>query len=212
VRFGVDYANGSMSANALRGLGADFVCRYMSYPGASKNMSASEALNLSRAGIDIVLVFETSDDRTLMGHAGGSADAASAEQQAARVGMPAGRPIYFALDCDAASQPQAPLTDYISGVASVLGVHRTGAYGGYSVIRSLFDAALIAWGWQTHAGSGGKWDSRAQIRQFSSWHTVGDVECDYDHGLGDDFGQWRAQPQPAEPPAESDLAGLVPRT
>jgi hypothetical protein len=66
---------------------------------------------------------------------------------------------------------------------------------------------LIRWGWQTSAWSGGNWDPRAQLQQFSNSHRVGGVECDYNHGLGRDFGQWRAQHIP--PPSPNPHLPLV---
>ena len=54
--------------------------------------------------------------------------------------------------------------------ASVLPADRVGAYGGYHVIRGLFDQGLIQWGWQTSAWSkvSGKlhWDPRAHLQQY----------------------------------------------
>ncbi|HYM55795.1 MAG TPA: glycoside hydrolase domain-containing protein, partial [Solirubrobacteraceae bacterium] len=200
MRFGLDYSTGGMAPSAVRGVGADFVCRYVSTPGNPKNIGSGEAVEMSRAGIDIVLVFETTAERALAGRGAGAADARSAERQATGVGMPAGRPIYFAVDFDATPQQQAPIDEYFRGVASALGLDRTGAYGGYWVVKRLFDAGLIRWGWQTYAWSGGNWDPRAQLRQFSNSHTVGGIECDYDHGLGRDFGQWRVQHSPPPPP------------
>ena len=49
---------------------------------------------------------------------------------------------------------------------------RTGAYGGYYVIKRAFDAGKITWGWQTYAWSGGQWDARAQFRQTSNGITA----------------------------------------
>lgn len=202
MRFGLDWALGDMSVAAVRAVGADFIGRYVSTPGNPKNISGGEAVEMSRASIDIVLVFETTADRALSGHDAGSADARSAGEQASGVGMPHGRPIYFAVDFDAAPEQQAAIDDYFRGVASVLGLGATGAYGGYWVVKRLFDAGLVQWGWQTYAWSGGNWDARAHVRQFSNGHTVGGVECDYDHGLGRDFGQWRV-PQTAPVPSQN---------
>ena len=212
MRFGLDWAWGEMSVSALRGVGADFIGRYVSTPGNTKNVTAREAADMSRAGIDILLVFETTADRALAGRAAGSDDARSAKQQAAGVRMPQGRPIYFAVDFDATPQQQGPINEYFRGVASVLGLDGTGAYAGYWVIKRLFDAGLIRWGWQTYAWSGGKWDPRAHVQQFSNGHTVGGVDCDYDHGLGQDFGQWRVQhapPPPGNPHLPLAVDGLL---
>lgn len=113
---------------------------------------------MSRNGIDLVVVFETTAHRALAGFDAGAADASSAAQRAATVGMPEDRPIYFAVDFDAAPKQQPPIDDYFRGVATELGLAWTGAYAGYWVVSRLFDAGLIRWGWQTYAWSGGNWD------------------------------------------------------
>ena len=95
--------------------------------------------------------------------------------------MPGDRPIYFSVDFDATPQQgRAAIDAYFDGVASVLGRARTGAYGGYYVIKRLFDDGKITWGWQTYAWSGGQWDPRAQLRQTQNGVTVAGSSCDID--------------------------------
>lgn len=208
MRFGLDYSDGAMTAAALRGVGADFACRYLSVPGNPKNLTPAEALAMSKNGVDLVVVFETAADRALTGFDGGTADARAAAQQAGTVGMPEHRPIFFAVDFDATPEQQPPIEAYFRGVAAVLGLERTGAYAGYWVISRLFDAGLIRWGWQTGAWSGGNWDRRTQIQQFSNGHRVGEIECDYNHAVGQDFGQWRVDRLPP-PPHHNPYAPLI---
>jgi peptidoglycan hydrolase-like protein with peptidoglycan-binding domain len=201
MRFGLDWAWGEMSTAALHGVGASFAIRYVSEEGNAKNITLQEATVLSHAGIDVVLVFETTAQRALDGRAAGSADADAARAQAASAGMPQGRPIYFAVDFEATPAQLYAIDEYFQGVADRLGLADVGAYGGYAVIEYLFDHGRIRWGWQTYAWSGGKWDRRAQLQQFSNGHRVGGVECDYNHALGQDFGQWRvAEPRVTENP------------
>lgn len=208
MRFGLDYSDPGMTAPALREVGADFVCRYLSVPGEPKNLTPAEALAMSSHGIDLVVVFETAAERALTGFDSGAADARAAAQQAHAVGMPDDRPIYFAVDFDATPEQQPSIDSYFHGVGSVLGLARTGAYAGYWPISRLFDAGLIRWGWQTYAWSGGNWDPRVVIQQFSNDHRVGGIECDYDHALGQDFGQWRVARVPP-PPHENPFTPLV---
>lgn len=187
-RFGVDYAFSRPSLAALRSDGVTFVCRYLSKdPG--KNLTPSEAHELSRAGIDIVVVWETTAGRALDGFAAGVLDAKTALLEAQHIGMPAGRPIYFAIDFEA-GHPET-VEPYFRGVASVLGRGGTGAYGGIVPIAYLFDRGVIGFGWQTYAGSQGLWDHRAQLQQFSNDHSVGGASVDYDRSTQVDFGQWR---------------------
>jgi hypothetical protein len=81
---------------------------------------------MSRACIDVVLVFETTADRALAGQPAGTSDAQSASRQAAELGMPHGRPIYFAVDFDATPQQQPVIDAYFRGVVSTLGPGSTG--------------------------------------------------------------------------------------
>ncbi|MEY9907101.1 hypothetical protein ABIA35_003326 [Catenulispora sp. MAP12-49] len=108
-------------------------------------------------------------------------------------GMSAGRPIYFAVDFDAAPGQQTAINAYFDGAASVLGYGRTGAYGGYYPVQRLFDAGKITWGWQTYAWSGGQWESRTQLRQVQNGITVDGADCDQDQAWAADYGQWGAR-------------------
>jgi hypothetical protein len=188
-RFGIDYAWGTPNVAGFKAAGVSFVCRYISTPGNSKNISAGEARTLSNGGIDIVLVFETTAGRATAGKSAGAADARSARSQAAGVGMPSDRPLYFAVDFDTAGNP-SKVDAYFDGVASVLGKDKSGPYGSYEVVKHLLDRGF-KYGWQTYAWSRGQWDSRAQLQQYSNDHTLAGVSCDYDRGVRPDFGQWR---------------------
>lgn len=198
--YGIDYTGGLHAATldraTINGHPISFVCRYLS--GFSKDLTPAEARDLTAAGLDIVVVWETTATRAEAGHAAGVADARAALAEARRCGMPDGRPIYMAVDEDTTVGPH--LTTYFHGAASVLGLDRTGAYGGYAVIKGLFDAGLIQWGWQTYAWSGGRWDHRAQLQQYSNGHRISGADVDYDRATTSDFGQWRVgvTPQPQE--------------
>ena len=211
--FGIDYAWGRPGVAALKKAGAVFVARYFSHDVTGKNLTAGEARQLSDAGIWITGVWESAASRPLAGRAAGVADAKAAAEQAKTCGMPAGRPIYFAADWDATAGQQDEIHAYLDGAASVLGRDRVGLYAGYGPIKRAFDAKKIAFGWQTYAWSGGKWDPRAQLQQYSNDHYINGVGCDYDRGEGD-FGQWRlgAVPTPApkpKPPTAPPWPGRV---
>lgn len=187
VRIGLDWAWGTMSVSALLADHITFAARYLSHD-ASKDLSRPEAIRLSRAGIDLVVVWETTANRAGQGFAAGQVDAQSAWQAAKALGMPDHRPIYFAVDFDANGPEVAA---YFQGVASYLGVSRTGVYAGVRPVSYLFSRGLIAWAWQTYAWSGGQWNKRAQLRQVHNGHTVGGVDADDDVAVAADFGQWR---------------------
>ena len=73
----------------------------------------------------------------------------------------------------------------------------------------MFDAGLVAFGWQTYAWSAGQWDNRAQIQQYRNDQLIGGVSVDFDRATADDFGQWQIQlgdfPQP-DPNAKTAAA------
>jgi hypothetical protein len=202
-RYGVDYAWARPAPSHLKAEGYTFAARYLSYDTTGKNLSKTEANELKAAGIDVVANWEWGADDALDGYARGVEHAKAAEAQATAAGMPAGRPMYFSVDFDATPGQQAAINAYMDGVASVIGRSRTGAYGGYYVIKRLFDAGKITWGWQTYAWSGGQWDPRAQVRQVQNGIEGG--QLDKDEAVATDFGQWGASgggnPPPAPPPS-----------
>lgn len=193
-RFGLDWSVARPpSDKALAAAGVTFACRYLSYSPA-KNLKLLEANHLSSIGVDLVVVWETTANRALAGHDAGVADATEALRQANHLGMPDGRPIYFAIDFDAtAHQLQHEITEYFRGVNEVLGVARTGVYGGLRQVGAMFDAGLVSFGWQTYAWSAGQWDGRAQIQQYRNDQFIGGVSVDFDRATAADFGQWSVQ-------------------
>jgi hypothetical protein len=212
--FGVDYAWGRPSVTSLKNAGVKFVCRYLSYDTTGKNLGLAEAVRLSDAGIWIVVVWETTAKRALAGHTIGAEDARAAAAQAKACGMPADRPIYFAVDFDASSGQQAAINAYLDGAASVLGKNRTGIYGGYNPVKRALDGGHCAWAWQTYAWSSGHLDSRSHLFQYSNDHKIGGVGLDFDHALKDDYGQWKVgvspHAAPTPPLVEDDMPyGIV---
>ena len=203
---GVDYAWSHPSPAALKAAGKDFAARYLAHD-ASKILTHTEATALATHGLWSVVVWESTASRAAAGRAAGIADAHDAAAQAASAGMPSSRPIYFAVDFDAAP---SSVDAYFQGVASVLGIGRTGAYGGYRVVKHLLDARLARWAWQTAAWSAGKWDSRAVIRQGGQTHING-VDVDLDTALAADYGQWQPGVTPTHPAATPhvDLSNLI---
>jgi hypothetical protein len=197
--FGVDYAWGRPGVPALNRAGVKFVCRYLSHDTSGKNLDRGEAEQLSAAGIWIVVIWESTASRALAGRAAGAADATAAEKQAKALGQPAGRPIFFAVDFDATAGQQDEIHAYLDGAASVLGRDRIGIYAGYGPIKRAFDAGKITYGWQTYAWSGGRWDTRAQLQQYSNDQKINGVGVDFDRALAADYGQSRGStPEPPE--------------
>ncbi len=185
---------------AIQEGGYEFVFRYLSTDD-SKNLHHAEAKALSDAGIWIGVVWETTATRAGDGYGAGRSDAKAAELQAQACGMPAGRPIYFAVDYDAAG---SDVEQYFHGVASVLTPERAGVYGGIRVVAYLLDAGLVHYAWQASAWSAGQWDPRAHVRQYEQ-RTVGGVDCDVNTARKPDFGQWRIGVTPQPQQQEDDM-------
>lgn len=196
---GVDYPWSHPGGAALQNAGIKFACRYLSHD-ATKNLTRTEADDLAAHGVSCVVVWETTANRASADRSAGIADAHDALSQAAAAGMPAGRPIYFAVDWDAAP---SVVVAYFQGVASVLGLARTGVYGGYKVVKYLLDHQLAAWAWQTAAWSGGQWDPRAVLRQPATTVRINGVTCDRDTAHAADYGQWTPGKTPI--PLEEDV-------
>jgi hypothetical protein len=192
LRRGVDYSWARPSPDGIRAAGYTFAVRYLSHSTTGKNLTVDEAAALLAADVHLVVNWEDAAMDALEGRARGASDAAEAQRQADALGMPADRPIYFAIDFDASVAQQAALDDYFDGVAQVIGASRAGAYGGYEPIKRLLDGGKIAWAWQTYAWSAGRWEPRAQLRQVHNSVVVAGGECDIDEAHADDFGQWTA--------------------
>ena len=198
---GVDYAWSHPGGLALQKAGKKFACRYLS-PDASKNITRAEADDLAAHGVWTVVVYESTANRALAGQAAGAADAKTAAAQAAAAGMPAGRPVFFAVDFDATPGQQTAINAYLDGAASVLGRDRVGIYGGFYPVKRALDGGHAKWAWQTIAWSGGQWDSRAVIRQGTQ-AAIGGVSCDLNTAVATDYGQWMPGKTPT--PVEDDM-------
>jgi hypothetical protein len=187
VEYGVDYAWSHPSISSIKSAGYRFAARYYSHD-STKDLSSSEASSLIAAGMSVMGVFEDGATNALGGYNQGVSDAKLALQEANGVGEPSSRPIYFAIDFDASGYGLGSIESYFDGVASVIGLNRVGAYGGYYAVHGLFNANKIKYGWQTSAWSGGAWDARAQVRQIN-YNILGGTS-DLDAAMAPDFGQW----------------------
>lgn len=186
---GIDYAWGRPGGKTIKNAGFNFACRYLSH-NSRKNINHAEVLDLHAAGVKVVLVWETTEQRPLEGQEAGIADANAALDLARVLGLPDDKPIYFAADYDFTPQQQSAINFYFKGIASVMPLHRIGVYGGYYVVQRCFDAKLVTFGWQTRAWSGGKWEPRAGIKQVQFNYMLNNVNCDINEAVLDNFGQW----------------------
>jgi hypothetical protein len=184
----LDYSFSRPDPAYIKSMGYKGVLRYLAPLPNSKVLTADECKALHNAGLVIGLVWESSASRANDGKAAGVQDAQAALAQANSLGVPSNIPIYFAIDWDATEAQQTNINAYFDGIHSVFGSRKVGAYGGYYVIKRLFDASKINYGWQTYAWSGGQWDSRAQIRQTLNGQWSGQV--DFDETTTSDWGGW----------------------
>jgi nucleoid-associated protein YgaU len=208
----LDYSFARFSPAQVHSLGAVAVCRYLTVvtpDTAGKLLTRGEAERLSAAGIGIVSVFEFGAKDAMGGHHQGKEYATLAHEQHTAAGGPSGRPIYFAVDFDtpdfASHLPNTPehalaklgpIAEYFRGCNDALGTHLTGCYGGYWVIKRLFEANLISFGWQTVAWSGGQRYPRIDLYQ-TGFHGSYDVNFTE----SGDFGQWRIGWRPGDTPS-----------
>jgi hypothetical protein len=195
MRFGLD-STSMVPIAGHRQVGSTFACRYLS-PEPWKNCTAAEVSEYRHGGIDLVLVFEDGAQNALRGHDAGQRDAAFALAQATGLGVHEHCAIYMAVDFDTSPDPSA-IDAYFDGCRVVLG-DRCGIYGGMTSVSRQMDRG-VKYGWQTYAWSGGRWDPRAQVQQYSNDHTVAGVGVDYNHATAKDFGQVGFKPAPPPDP------------
>jgi hypothetical protein len=185
---GIDCASTVSNPAAVRSAGKRFVCRYVSTPGSWKNASKSELAACRKAGLAVVLVWETTATAALAGEAAGRADAKSARAAATGLGFPANRPVYLAVDFDAQPSQMGPVCAYFKGARDA-GAGPMGVYGGLRVVTQTG----MHYRWQTLAWSGGVWDPKAQIQQYAINGSLAGIGVDYDRATQSDYGQWPAR-------------------
>jgi hypothetical protein len=173
----LDYSAGRPSGKAVADAGHDGVIRYAGTAGRRKNITAAEFADMDRNGRGVALVYENAAGDALRGRAAGSSSARAIVADAASIGFPASRPMYFAVDQDITDQ-MAAVTEYFRGINDVLGVARTGAYGEADVIDALFAAGVISYGWQCAAWSHGRKAKKYQLYQRIAKTYVGGIESD----------------------------------
>jgi hypothetical protein len=155
----------------LSSAGVQYVVRYYSH-NAGKTLTPAEAQELSAAGLDIVTVFEDSNNATeFFSTSIGANQAAKALELASVVGQPAGTAIYFAVDFDPdANDVAGVISDYFRAVNDAFATARTqyvvGVYGSGLTCRVLRDSGLAALTWLT--GSTG-------FREYASFRPQADL-------------------------------------
>lgn len=197
---GVDYSWARPGAAVLKAAGKHFAVRYLFDDGqGGKGLDASEIADFNANGVDVAIVYESTARRALDGRAAGQADAHAAQAQLQSVGLPAGIPIYFAVDFDTTEANQAGIDEYLRGVADVIGLARTGVYGSFYVVERCANNGTAKWFWQTYAWSGGQVSSHNHILQYLNGQNINGA-VDFCRATQDNYGQASANGGPAPTP------------
>ena len=216
----IDYAMHQIPAQDIRAAGHAGVVNYVSLsrPGSSfgaKPITRAYADSLKAAGLAIVSNYQygkpggSAPSDFLRGFNGGVADARTAWQLHSAAGGGQSAPIFFTVDDDINRDTWNNVAlQWFRGINSVLGVQRTGVYGGINVCQWAAADGVIGnsrtpgkkWAWQTRSWSHGQVDPAAVLYQriVSTASTpgpiVGGSEVDVNDALAQDCGQWNLHP------------------
>ena len=216
----IDFAMRQIPATDIRAAGHAGVINYVSTsrPGSSfgaKPITLPYAQSLTAAGLVIVSNYQygkpggTAPSDFTRGFAGGVADARTAWQLHTAAGGGQSAPIFFTIDDDINRDTWNTLAlQWFRGINSVLGVQRTGVYGGINACQWAAADGVIGssgtpghrWAWQTRPWSGSQIDPAAVLYQrvvstaSNPGPVVGGIEVDVSDVLAGDCGQWNLHP------------------
>ena len=216
----IDFAMHQIPAQDIRAAGHSGVVNYVSLsrPGSSfgaKPITRPYAEALTAAGLVIVSNYQygkpggTAPSDFSRGFAGGVSDARTASQLHNAAGGGRSAPIFFTVDDDINRDTWNNVAlQWFRGINSVLGVQRTGIYGGINACQWAAADGVIGnsrtpgrrWAWQTRSWSHGQVDPAAVLYQriVSTASTPGPVvggqEVDVNDVLAQDCGQWNLHP------------------
>jgi hypothetical protein len=209
---GLDQSWGYADPKQAAAAGIKVVSMYLSHD-PSKNVTAAKVKAYHRAGIGVLLNWESDAGRPLLGGSAGRADATEAARQAkqliSEVGYPPGDVlcIYFSCDRDVtAAQIAGPVADYFKAAGPIVrkvggwtfkwGVFprrrfRLGVYGEADVVRHLAAHKITDAEWQTYAWSGGRLDPAADFYQYLNGQRLAGASVDFNHIVhADQLGAW----------------------
>ncbi|MGW0160202.1 DUF1906 domain-containing protein [Mycobacterium sp. NPDC003323] len=216
----IDYAMRQIPAADIRAAGHAGVINYVSTsrPGSSfgaKPITLPYAQSLTAAGLIIVSNFQygkpggTAPSDFTRGYAGGVADARTAWSLHTAAGGGSTAPIYFSVDDDIDRHAWETLAlPWFRGINSVIGVLRTGVYGGINTCQWATEDGVIGrsgtpgkvWAWQTRSWSKGQIFPGAVLYQriidtaSNPGPVVGGIRVDVNDVLARDCGQWNFHP------------------
>ncbi|NKZ12870.1 DUF1906 domain-containing protein [Mycolicibacterium septicum DSM 44393] len=216
----IDFAMRQIPARDIRAAGHSGVINYVSTsrPGSSmgaKPITLPYARELTAAGLVIVSNYQygkpggTAPSDFTRGFAGGVADARTAWQLHTAAGGGQSAPVFFSVDDDIDRNTWNTVAlPWFRGINSVIGVQRTGIYGGINPCQWAIADGVVgrstspgrAWAWQTRSWSRGQIHPAAVLYQrvvstvSNPGPVVGGLEVDVNDALASDVGQWNLHP------------------
>lgn len=216
----IDFAMRQLAAQDIRAAGHSGVINYVSTsrPGSSfgaKPITLPYAQSLNAAGLVIVSNYQygkpggTAPSDFTRGYAGGVEDARTAWQLHTAAGGGHSAPVFFSVDDDIDRNTwNSVALPWFRGINSVIGVQRTGIYGGINPCQWATADGVIGrsrspghvWAWQTRSWSGGQIYPAAVLYQrvvstaSDPGPVVGGLEVDVNDVMAADCGQWNLHP------------------
>lgn len=216
----IDFAMRQIPAQDIRAAGHAGVINYVSTsrPGSSfgaKPITRPYAQSLAAAGLAIVSNYQygkpggTAPSDFTRGYAGGVSDARTAWALHTAAGGGQSAPVFFTIDDDIDRNTWNNVAlQWFKGINSVLGVQRTGIYGGINTCQWAASDGVIGqsstpghvWAWQTRSWSRGQVYPAAVLYQrivstaSNPGPVVGGLEVDVSDALASDVGQWSIHP------------------
>jgi hypothetical protein len=216
----IDFAAKQIPAADIRAAGHSGVVNYVSTsrPGSSfgaKPITLPYAQSLTAQGLAIVSNYQygkpggTAPSDFLRGFPGGVADARTGWALHTAAGGGRSAPIFFTIDEDISRDTwNSVALPWFRGINSVLGVQRTGVYGGIDVCQWAIGDGVVGassvpgyrWAWQTKAWSGTRVHPQAVMYQrivdtaSNPGPLVGGMRVDVNDAMARDVGQWNLHP------------------
>jgi hypothetical protein len=177
----------------------------------AKPITLPYARSLNAAGLVIVSNYQygkpggTAPSDFTRGYPGGVSDARTAWQLHSAAGGGQSAPIFFSVDDDIDREAwNGVVLPWFRGINSVIGVQRTGIYGGIKACQWAAADGVIGrsrtpghvWAWQTRSWSGGQIYPAAVLYQriidtaSNPGPVVGGIRVDVNDVLAQDCGQW----------------------
>lgn len=212
----IDFADRLVSPEQIRSAGFAGALVYVSElrPGATfdfKPVTRGYADGLRAAGLHVVSCYQygkpgwpNSPSDFTRGYDGGVADARTALRLHTAAGGPDTAPIFFSVDepIDAATW-KSSAAEWFRGINAVLGVARTGIYGGTRELKWAINDGVVGasssaghrWAWQTTMWSDAREPAavlfqREVVTATDPGFVIDGVHVDVDDVLAADFGQW----------------------